>query len=73
MPKTNTEFWQNKINRNKERDATEIKQLLSDGWRVGVVWECSITGKGRDGKIRDLSEKISLWLEEEFEEQFREF
>ena len=73
IPKTNTEFWQNKINRNKERDKAEIEQLQKDGWRVGVVWECSITGKNRSSKIGDVSEKISLWLEEEFEETFMEF
>lgn len=34
------------IDRNKKRDKAEIEQLQKDGWRVGVVWECSITGKG---------------------------
>ncbi|WP_288601993.1 very short patch repair endonuclease [Treponema sp.] len=73
IPKTNTEFWQNKINRNRERDKAEIKQLLDEGWRVGIVWECSITGKKRSEKIKNISEKISLWIEEGFEERFIEF
>lgn len=73
LPKSNTDFWRKKIRRNRERDADEMKQLINDGWRVGVVWECEITGKGRAVKIRDMAERISLWLEEEFDEQFKEF
>ena len=68
LPKTNTAFWQAKLERNKERDRKEIEQLLSDGWRVCVVWECAITGKKRAQKIKYVSEKISLWLEEGFDE-----
>lgn len=72
LPKTNTAFWEAKINRNKERDRKEIEQLLSDGWRVCVVWECAITGKNRASKIQYVSEKISLWLEEGFDEPYME-
>lgn len=49
------------IDRNKKRDKAEIEQLQKYGWRVGVVWECSITVKGRAVKIRDVSEEISFW------------
>ena len=73
FPKTNTEFWKKKLLGNRDRDKEEIKRLLSDGWRVGVVWECSITGKNRALKIMTVSEEIALWLEEEFEARFKEF
>lgn len=73
IPKTNTEFWRAKIERNKNRDAAEIEQLIKEGWRVGIVWECSITGKNRAMKIRNVSESISLWLEEGFDETSKEF
>ena len=39
MPKTNTDFWEKKINRNKERDKEEQKKLAEMGWHVIVVWE----------------------------------
>jgi DNA mismatch endonuclease, patch repair protein len=71
LPKSNTEFWQKKLARNKERDRKDYDVLLNDGWRVGVVWECSITGKNRVLKIRSVSEEISLWLEEGFDEPSR--
>lgn len=73
FPKSNTDFWYKKFQRNTERDSRDIQKLLEQGWRVGVVWECSITGKKRREKISDVAARISLWLEEEFSESFKEF
>ena len=73
MPTTNPEFWLAKFTRNRERDLRDIEKLLAEGWRVGVVWECSITGRLRKEKIRSVAEKISLWLEEGYSEVYREF
>lgn len=73
MPTTNTEFWEAKFTRNRKRDINDIEKLLEKGWRVGVVWECSITGRNRNDKIRSTAEKISLWLEEGFNAPFQEF
>ncbi len=42
IPKTNTEFWVNKISTNKERDSRNVEALLSAGWNVIIVWECMI-------------------------------
>jgi len=42
IPKTNTQFWQDKINRNRERDNDNYQQLKKRGWRVIVVWECEL-------------------------------
>jgi len=38
-PKTNPEFWQAKIDRNKERDKEVTKKLMEDGWTVIRIWE----------------------------------
>ena len=46
-PKTREEFWRNKITRNQQRDRMQFDQLLVSGYRVGIVWECSIKGKLR--------------------------
>ncbi|WP_191016933.1 2'-5' RNA ligase family protein [Treponema zioleckii] len=73
MPTTNIDFWVRKFSRNRERDIRDIEKLLLEGWRVGIVWECSITGKSRNEKILSIAEKISCWLEEEKSELFREF
>lgn len=73
MPRSNPDFWLQKFTRNRERDIRDIEKLLEEGWRVGVVWECSITGRLRKQKILSTAEKISLWLEEGQSEIFREF
>jgi DNA mismatch endonuclease (patch repair protein) len=49
MPKTNREFWERKIKRNKERDERTIARLLSMGYRAIVVWECEL----KDKKVRE--------------------
>jgi len=42
MPKTNTNYWINKINRNQQRDKTVSKELKNKGWRVIRLWEYDI-------------------------------
>lgn len=40
MPKSNTEFWENKLNSNVERDQKNKSILEASGWRCLVWWEC---------------------------------
>ena len=42
MPKTNTEYWEKKIARNKERDRQVTKDLQEQGWNVIRLWEYEI-------------------------------
>lgn len=39
-PKSNVDYWQPKLARNRARDAESITALETQGWRVLVVWEC---------------------------------
>jgi len=48
MPKTNTQFWQNKIDRNIERDRKNIEILKNEGWKVLIIWECQLKGKKQE-------------------------
>jgi DNA mismatch endonuclease (patch repair protein) len=58
-PKSNTDFWIAKFERNVNRDATVREQLLRMGWRVVVVWECELTAKSKvQETIRSLADKI---------------
>lgn len=43
MPKTNAEYWQAKIARNRARDARHLEELNARGWRALVVWECELS------------------------------
>ena len=40
VPKTNTEFWQNKRQGNVDRDRRNLRTLRREGWKVLVIWEC---------------------------------
>ncbi|MBN9050377.1 MAG: very short patch repair endonuclease [Rhizobiales bacterium] len=39
QPKTNHEFWRDKLNSNIARDRRVTAQLRADGWKVVRVWE----------------------------------
>ncbi|WP_332777434.1 very short patch repair endonuclease [Polaromonas sp.] len=41
-PKANSEFWKQKFQGNVDRDARHAAMLRDLGWRVAVVWECSL-------------------------------
>ena len=42
MPKSHSDFWKAKFQRNQERDARKVRQLQAAGWRVVTVWECEL-------------------------------
>jgi DNA mismatch endonuclease (patch repair protein) len=46
VPMTRTEWWLNKINTNKKRDANSEKLLTARGWNVINIWECEIKNPG---------------------------
>lgn len=53
-PNTRLQFWREKIERNVTRDRDVSEELVSSGWRIGVVWECALKGRTR----RDLDEVL---------------
>jgi len=42
LPKSNTEFWKEKFDRNIARDKKKNELLKNIGWKVIVIWECMI-------------------------------
>ena len=55
MPKTNTAFWENKIQRNKVRDKKVQQQLASMGWHCITIWECQLKKSMREQTLESLS------------------
>lgn len=43
-PKSNVEFWEAKIARNRHRDEVTAAHLEALGWHVITVWECELRG-----------------------------
>jgi DNA mismatch endonuclease, patch repair protein len=42
LPKYNTAFWREKFEKNYIRDEKRKNQLIQQGWKVFVAWECII-------------------------------
>lgn len=58
-PKSNAEFWETKIARNKHRDEVTSAHLEALGWTVIIVWECELRGKEKaEARIQTLAEEI---------------
>ena len=55
MPKTNTEFWVNKVKRNKERDVKVQHELAAMGWHCITIWECELKPKVREKTLESLA------------------
>lgn len=42
LPKTNSDFWKNKLEHNAERDKEVNERLKEEGWSVFRIWEHDI-------------------------------
>ena len=56
-PKSNQEFWKDKINANRERDKRNLDELAAAGWHVITVWECDLKER-RDETLDALVHEI---------------
>ena len=55
-PKSNTQFWLDKLERNMQRDALALKMLDATHWKILIVWECEISDQ------RALTLKLNSFL-----------
>jgi DNA mismatch endonuclease, patch repair protein len=60
VPATNRGSWLRRFGETVDRDEKNIKNLLERGWRVALVWECSL--RGDQNKVLNL---LSEWIESE--------
>jgi len=58
LPRSNPEFWETKIQKNRARDARQVDQLVDLGWRVSVIWEYAT----RNCQTEELVDKIAGWM-----------
>ena len=59
IPRTNVEFWTEKLLRNRNRDAAEIKELTNLGWHVITVWECELKKPKQAARLARLYDQIT--------------
>lgn len=57
IPKTNTAFWRDKIERNKKRDSVNYRWLKREGWKLLIIWECEFKD------IDKLKERIRIFFD----------
>lgn len=59
IPRANSGFWAEKFAKNKLRDARNRARLRRLGWKVIVVWECTLYARGkRERTLAKLVEKL---------------
>jgi len=58
-PKSNQEYWAPKLERNRQRDATNWASLEAAGWSVFVAWECELKN------IASLMSRLDQFLSEQ--------
>lgn len=60
IPKSNTEFWLQKFEKNVDRDRRVCRLLVAEGWRVFVVWECELS----PGRVAETSNRLAMQIRE---------
>jgi DNA mismatch endonuclease (patch repair protein) len=58
IPKTRSEWWLEKITRNRERDQNAIKLLKENGWKVISIWECKLLPPLRQRTLSTLLNRV---------------
>lgn len=59
-PTTHYDFWSAKLSANTARDRHVVEALLNIGWRVLVIWECSLRGPQRCTKEALLDSAVDF-------------
>lgn len=60
IPKTRTNWWIDKINRNIDRDVENKTKLQDLGWKIIEIWECELKVKPRESTLEAILQKIKL-------------
>ena len=58
-PKSNVEFWKNKLTENKRSDTVKFQALKELGWKVIIVWECELKGDSQTTRLNKLYLEIT--------------
>ena len=59
LPSTNTQFWRDKVTRNRARDAAVATALQHMGFNVITIWECQLKPAARRATLESLLVTLS--------------
>lgn len=65
-PKKNRQFWADKLEGNRLRDQRNIQVLMDSGWRLLIIWECSLKGRFRR-HVEDVVSRAALFIRSDSE------
>ncbi|GAA0871107.1 very short patch repair endonuclease [Gangjinia marincola] len=58
LPKSNKKFWENKIDKNIDRDKQSKKKILELGWNLIIVWECDLKKDKIESTFKDITTRL---------------
>lgn len=67
IPHSNSEYWKNKIERNKQRDKRDKAELKKMGWSVMTIWECQL----KPGIRQQTLSEIEYYINHAYLEKFK--
>ena len=62
IPRSNKEYWESKLSRNRRRDEHNDFELRRMGWRLFVIWECEVQS---DRALAETVEALRCELQEQ--------
>jgi len=62
LPSSRKRFWKSKLSANRDRDTVAVLALLSAGWRIAIVWECSLRGKAAVQQLDLTMNTLADWI-----------
>lgn len=66
VPKTKTEWWMQKITRNKQLDLQHITNLETEKWNVITLFECKLKKKNIEISMSAVIKKLNIIASKEF-------
>ena len=62
IPKSNTDFWTEKFEKNRARDQRNLEQLQKMNWKIGIIWECALRlGHTEKVDFKNLIANSDFW------------
>lgn len=58
VPKTNTEWWVNKINTNRIKDKKNLVILKKEKWKCIILFECQLKPTKRENTLHRMIDKL---------------
>jgi DNA mismatch endonuclease (patch repair protein) len=59
-PRTNKEYWDEKLKNNQLRDEKNYSTLRQLGWKVITIWECEVKSNNHADRLNRLIHELEL-------------